>query len=83
MGYLRVAVTILEVSHQAESLPSHSVAARPQARDVVPAKWAVFCDRMVLHLFRSLEGFHAAGPFTEERFRCVNLDGRLAGRRGW
>ena len=81
--HLWVTVTILQMGHQAESLPSHSVTASPQARDVVPAKWAMLRDRMVLNLFRSLEGFHAAGPFAEERFRCVNLDGRLAWRRGW
>ena len=71
------------MGHQAESLPSHPVATCPEARDVVPTKWAMFRDRMVLHLFWGLEGFHAARPFAEERFRCVNLDGRLAGRRRW
>ena len=71
------------MSHQAESLPPHPVAPRPQARDVIPTQRTVLRDRVVLNLFRSLEGFHAAGPLAEEGFRCVDLDGRLAGRRGW
>ena len=81
--HLWVTVTILQMGHQAEPLPSHTVAPSPQARDVVPAKWAMFRNRMVLNFLWSFEGFHATCPFAEERFRCVNLDGRLAGRRGW
>ena len=81
--HLWVAVTILEVGHQAESFSSHPVTSSPQTWDVVTAERAVFRNGVVLHFFWGLERFHAAGPLAEERLRCVNLDGRLARRRRW
>ncbi len=80
--YLRMAMSVLYVSHKRESLPLHAVAPAPQTRDVVMAKGTVQFDGMVLHLFRRLESPHTALPFTQEWSLWTRLS-RLVICRCW
>ena len=75
--YLRVAVPVLDVRHERESLAPHAVAALPQARDVVGAQRAVRRDGVQLHLLGHAEGLPAALPLAHEG----GLDGDEEGKQ--
>ncbi len=72
-SYLRMAVAILQVSHEGEPLPAHAITALPQAPDVVLAEGAVGSNGVILNLLGRLEGSHATLPFAQERQRRVRL----------
>ena len=69
---------VLEMSHQREPLPLHSITSSPEAGNVVSAQGTVQSYRVILNLLRCLEWLHAALPLTQEGLLGVNLDwGRL------
>ena len=67
-------MSVLEMSHQRESLPLHAITPRPQTRDVITAQGTMRGDGVVLHLLGSLESHHALGPLTHEWFLGVDAD---------
>ena len=71
-----MAMPVLNMRHERETLPLHPVATQPQARNVRLIKRAMNFDGVVLDLFGRLEGLHAVAPLADERRLGVGLDWR-------
>merc|ERR1712042_253061 len=83
---LWVAVPVLKMGHQGESLPFHSITPSPHTGDVVTAQRTVRSYGVVFNFLRCLECLHTCSPLAQEWFLCVYFDlwlwrGRRAGGR--